>query len=404
MAKLTLKDLKGALEGKKVLVRVDYNVPVDKATGAITDDRRIRETLPTIKFIQAEGGKPVLISHMGRPKGERKPATSLAGAAARLGELLGRKVVFGTDCIGPEAEKAVAQASATTCVVLENLRYHAEEEKNDPAFAAALAAYGEVFVQDAFGAVHRAHASTAAVAAHFPGKAAAGFLVERELRMLGTALAEPKRPFVAIIGGAKISGKIDVLKSLLPKVDALIIGGGMAYTFYKAMGLEIGTSLLEADKIDVAAQVLADVAKHPKLKFYLPLDTVVAAECAETAVASVVPRDRIPADKQGLDIGPETRALYAKVVEQAKTVVWNGPMGVFELKPFAAGTLAVAKALAAATAKGAMTIVGGGDSASAIEEAGLADKVSHVSTGGGASLEFLEGKVLPGVAALSDAG
>lgn len=402
MAKLTLKDLKGTLKDKKVLVRVDYNVPVDKATGAITDDRRIRETLPTIKFIQAEGGKPILMSHMGRPKGDHKPETSLKGAAECLGKLLGQNIVFGADCIGPEAEKAVAQASDKAVVLLENLRYHGEEEKNDAGFAAKLAAYGDVFVQDAFGAVHRAHASTAAVASHFPGKAAAGLLVERELAMLGMALTEPKRPFVAIIGGAKISGKIDVMKNLLPKVDALIVGGGMAYTFYKAMGLEIGKSLLEADKIEVAGQILQDVKKYPKLRFYLPVDTVVASEFAENARTAVVARDKIPADMQGMDIGPETSALFAKVVEESKTVVWNGPMGVFEMQPFAAGTLAVAKALASATKKGATTIVGGGDSASAIEDAGLAHQVTHVSTGGGASLEFLEGKVLPGVAALDD--
>jgi len=400
MAVRSLTEFKGALKGKKVLIRVDFNVPLDQNTGEITDDRRIEASLPTIKFVRDEGGIPILMSHLGRPKGERKPKLSLAPVAKRLGELLGTEVAFAPDCVGPGAESVAGAAGEGSVVLLENLRFHKEETKNDPGFAGRLAEHGEFYVNDAFATAHRAHASTVGVVAHFPGKAAAGHLLQRELEILGNALSNPAHPFVAIIGGAKISGKIDVIRNLLSKVDHLLIGGGMSYTFYKAMGLEIGKSLLEEDKIDLARELLAEVKSHPNLKFYLPMDCVAADEFSETAKTHVVPRDKIPPDEQALDIGPETRELYAGIVREAKLVVWNGPMGVFELAPFAAGTETVAKALAEATSKGAVTIIGGGDSASAIDKLALADKVTHVSTGGGASLDFLAGKELPGVEAL----
>jgi phosphoglycerate kinase len=403
MATRSLDDLKGRLAGKKVLVRVDFNVPLDKATGAITDDRRIRASLPTIAFLRDEGGIPVLMSHLGRPKGARDPACSLAPAAERLGELLGSSVAFAADCVGPEADSVVDAANEGGVVLLENLRFHTGETANDPDFAAALARHGDVYVNDAFATAHRAHASTAGVVGHFPGAAAAGRLLERELEIIGAAIENPSHPFVAIIGGAKISGKIDVIRNLLPKVDTLLIGGGMACTFFRAMGLEIGTSLLEEDKIDLAGELLAEVKNFPQLKFYLPMDCVAADALSAEAKTAVVPRDKIPAGMKVLDNGPETSTLYAQIVEEAKLVVWNGPMGVFELKPFAAGTDAVAEAMAKATRKGATTIIGGGDSASAIEQAGLAEQVTHVSTGGGASLDLLGGKVLPGVAALENA-
>jgi phosphoglycerate kinase len=399
----SIKDFKGKYRGKKVLCRVDFNVPTDKKTGKITDDRRIRESKPTIDFIRNEGGIAVLMSHFGRPEGEWLPDFTMAPVAERASTVLGCKVAFAKDCVGPEAEKVVAAAKPGDVVLLENVRFHAGEPKNDPEFAKQLAKNGDFYVNDAFGTAHRAHASTAGVAAFFKGKAAAGFLMQKELDFLVGALTKPAHPFVAVMGGAKISGKIDVIRALLPKVDVLLIGGGMSYTFYKAMGLEIGKSLLEADKIDLASKLLEEVMKYPKLKFYLPMDCVIASECAAGAKTSVVSRDRIPADQQALDIGPETRKLYAQIVEGAKLVVWNGPMGVFEVEPFAAGTFGVAEALAAATAKGATTIIGGGDSALAIEKAGLASKVSHVSTGGGASLDLLGGKVLPGVDALAKA-
>lgn len=402
MKKLTLDALKGQLSGKRVLVRVDFNVPMDKKTGAISDDLRIKACLPTIKRIREEGGIPVLMSHMGRPKGERKPEFSLKPTAVRLGELLGVNVLFADDCIGPDAEKVVAGAGADDVVVLENLRYYKEETKNNPDFAAKLAKHGDVYVNDAFATAHRAHASTAGVTPHFPGKAAAGFLLQKELEIIGGALEDPKHPFVAIIGGAKISGKIDVIKNLMGKVDTLLVGGGMSNTFYKAMGLEIGESLLEEDKIGLAEELLAEVKQHPDLKFYLPMDCIVADAFAEDASTDVAPRDKVPATMRILDIGPETRKLYSQIVENAKLVVWNGPMGVFEMAPFAKGTEDVAQAVAKATDQGATTIIGGGDSASAIDKAGLKDQVSHISTGGGASLDMLGGYVLPGVDALTD--
>jgi phosphoglycerate kinase len=397
MNKLTINDIQ--LGGKRVLVRVDFNVPLDEAQH-ITDDTRIVESLPTIKKILADGGKAILMSHLGRPKGKVKPEFSLKPAADRLAELLGQPVAFASDCIGPIADAAVAKLQNGECLLLENLRFRNEEEGNDPAFAKALAQHGDVYVNDAFGTAHRAHASTEGVT-KFIATCVAGFLMEKELAFLGTAVEKPVRPFVAILGGAKISGKIDVIQSLMSKVDTLIIGGGMAYTFFKAQGLEIGKSLLEADKVDLARQILAEAAAK-KIDLLLPVDCIVASDFKNDAEKKTVLKNEIPADWQALDIGPATVKLFADCVKNAKTVVWNGPMGVFEMPSFAAGTNAVALALVEATRGGATTIVGGGDSAAAIAQAGLSKQVSHVSTGGGASLEFLEGKVLPGVEALND--
>jgi phosphoglycerate kinase len=397
MNKLTINDIQ--LGGKRVLVRVDFNVPLDDKQ-KITDDTRIVESLPTIKKILSAGGKAILMSHLGRPKGKVKPEFSLKPAADRLAELLGTPVAFASDCIGPIADAAVAALKNGECLLLENLRFRNEEEANDPVFAKALAQHGDVYVNDAFGTAHRAHASTEGVT-KFITTCVAGFLMEKELEFLGTAVENPVRPFVAILGGAKISGKIDVIQSLMSKVDTLIIGGGMAYTFFKAQGLEIGKSLLEADKVDLAGQILKEAALK-KINLLLPVDCVVATDFKNDAEKKTVTKNEIPADWQALDIGPETVKLFSGVVKNAKTVVWNGPMGVFEMPSFAVGTNAVAMALVEATAGGAKTIIGGGDSAAAIAQAGLSKKVSHVSTGGGASLEFLEGKVLPGVAALND--
>jgi len=388
------------LKGKRVLVRVDFNVPLDENLN-ITDDIRITSALPTIKKIVAEGGKVILMSHLGRPKGEPNPKYSLKPAAVRLSELLGTDVKFATDCIGEDVKALVNSLKDGEVCLLENLRYHKEEEKNVPEFAEKLAELGDVYVNDAFGSAHRAHASTEGVT-KFITTCVSGYLMKKELDYLGTAVADPKRPFTAILGGAKISGKIDVINNLATKVDNLIIGGGMAYTFYKAMGYEVGTSLLEAEKVDLAKQILEDMPKTG-VNFMLPKDVVVAAEFNNDSPSSVVGIDAIPADKMGLDIGPESIEAFKKVISESKTILWNGPMGVFEMDNFAIGTNAIAQALADATANGAITIIGGGDSASAIKKAGLDDKVTHVSTGGGASLEFLEGKVLPGVAALNNA-
>lgn len=397
MKKLSVSALN--FKGKRTLVRVDFNVPLDKNLH-ITDDRRITESLPTIKKIIADGGRVILCSHLGRPKGKAVPEMSLKPAAKRLSELLGREVKMAPDCIGEETLKMVNALKDGEVLLLENLRYHNEEEKNDPSFAKQLAAMGDIYVNDAFGSAHRAHVSTEGVT-KFISTCAAGFLMEKELKYLGEALAEPKRPFVAILGGAKISGKIDVIENLMDKVDAILIGGGMIFTFYKAMGKNIGNSLLEEDKIGLAKDILGK-AKAKGLKLLLPIDCVIADEVSETAQSSVVSVDKIPDNMKGLDIGPETIKLFKEELEKAKTVVWNGPMGVFEMTNFAKGTMAVAQALADATKNGATTVVGGGDSASAIAQAGLDKAVSHVSTGGGASLEFLEGKALPGVAALND--
>ncbi len=387
------------LKGKKVLMRVDFNVPLDENQN-ITDDRRITAALPSIEKCIKEGAKTILMSHLGRPKGEAKPEFSLKPVAKRLSELLGKEVKFATDCIGEDAKAIVADLAEGEVLLLENLRYYKEETKNDAEFAEKLAAYGDVYINDAFGTAHRAHASTEGVTKYID-TCAAGYLLQKELDYLGSAIAEPKKPFTAILGGAKISGKIDVIENLLPKVDNLIVGGGMAYTFYKAMGLEIGTSLLEEDKVPVAKEILERV-KGMDVNFILPKDVVITKEFDANAEGTVVGIDGIPSDQMGMDIGPDTIEYFKEVVSNSKTVVWNGPMGVFEFDKFAKGTSAIATALVDATEKGAITIIGGGDSAAAIKKAGLDDKVSHVSTGGGASLEFLEGKELPGVAALND--
>lgn len=393
MNKKTVKDID--VKGKKVLVRVDFNVPLDENKN-ITDETRINAALPTIKYLLDNGAAVILCSHLGRPKGEFNMKYSLAPVAARLKELFPEKVTFATDVIGDSAKAAVAAVKPGEIVLLENLRFHAEEEKNDPEFAKKLASYADVYVNDAFGTAHRAHASTAGVADYLP--AVAGFLIGKELDIMGKALENPERPFVAILGGKKVSDKIGVINNLLDKVDTLIIGGAMAYTFFKAMGLETGKSLVEEDKIDLAKSLI-EKAEKKGVKMLLPVDTIVADKFGEDANTENVDRDKIPADMEGLDIGLKTRELFASEIKNAKTVIWNGPMGVFEIEKFAGGTKAVAAAMA--ECKG-ITIIGGGDSAAAVEQLGYADKMTHISTGGGASLEFLEGLELPGVAALND--
>lgn len=398
MKKLSIDNIE--LKGKRVLVRVDFNVPLDE-NQKITDDIRITSALPTIKKIINDGGKCILMSHLGRPKGGPNPKYSLKPVAVRLGELLESEVKFAPDCVGEQVKAIVNKMKDGEVLLLENLRFHPEEEKNVPEFAQQLAELGDVYINDAFGSAHRAHASTEGVTKYIK-VCAAGYLMQKELEYLGNAVSNPVRPFTAILGGSKISGKIDVIENLLPKVDYLLIGGGMAYTFYKAMGYEIGSSLLEEEKIELAKQML-EKFKSSKAKVLLPVDNVVASEFKNESPSMVVDSDKIPADKMGLDIGPKTIEEFKKVILESKTIVWNGPMGVFEFDNFAIGTNEIAKALAEATEKGAITVIGGGDSAAAISKAGLDDKVTHVSTGGGASLEFLEGKVLPGVAALNDA-
>ncbi|HLG31608.1 MAG TPA: phosphoglycerate kinase, partial [Ignavibacteriaceae bacterium] len=388
------------LKNKRILVRVDFNVPLDENKN-VTDDLRIKASLPTIKKIIRDGGKAILMSHLGRPKGERKPTLSLKPAAVRLGELLGKEVRLAPDCIGTETEKLINEMKPGDVVLLENLRFHKEEEKNDPEFSKKLAKLGDIYINDAFGSAHRAHASTEGVT-KFIKVCAAGYLMQKELDYLGSALSNPKRPYCAVLGGAKISGKIDVITNLMDKVDTLIIGGGMAFTFLKAQGKEIGKSLLENEKLDLAKELLEKLHSS-NIKFLLPVDVVVADEFSNDSPSQTVSVDKIPSDKRGLDIGKESVKLFTDELLKSNTIIWNGPMGVFEMSNFAKGTFAVAQALAKATEKGAVTVIGGGDSAAAISEAGLEDKVSHVSTGGGASLEFLEGKVLPGVAALTDA-
>jgi phosphoglycerate kinase len=387
------------LKDKRVLVRVDFNVPLDEKLN-VTNDIRIVESLPTIRKIIDDGGKAILMSHLGRPKGERKPEFSLKPAAERLSKLINKNVVLAPDCIGSETEKIVSDMKAGDVVLLENLRFHKEEEKNDPGFAKQLASLGDVYINDAFGSAHRAHASTEGVTKYIK-TCAAGYLMQKELDYLGSALANPKRPYCAVLGGAKISGKIDVINNLLDKIDSLIIGGGMAFTFFKAQGKEIGKSLLEAEKLDLAKELLEKIGKS-KVKLFLPVDIIVADEFKNDSPSTIVTVESIPSGKMGLDIGPETIKLFCDELMKSKTIVWNGPMGVFEMDNFAKGTFAIADALVKATSKGSVTVVGGGDSAAAIDKAGLKDKVSHVSTGGGASLEFLEGKTLPGVAALND--
>ena len=392
--KKTVKDVD--VRSKRVLVRVDYNVPLD-ANGNVSDDKRITASLPTINYLLEQGARIILCSHLGRPKGEVKKEFSLAPVAKRLKELLPNvNIYFASDCIGEEAQQKAAALKDGEILLLENLRFHKEEEKNDPEFAKKLASLAEIYVSDAFGTVHRAHASTAGVAAYLP--AVAGFLIGKELSIMGGALDNPERPFVAILGGAKVADKIGVITNLLNKCDTLLIGGGMAYTFFKAMGYEIGDSLLDAESIDLAKQLM-ETAKEKGVKLLLPVDTVVAKAFAADAEHMTVAANAIPAGWQGLDIGEKTRELFAAEIKNAKTVIWNGPMGVFEFPEFAKGTEAVAKACAEC---GGTTIIGGGDSASAVKKLGYADKMTHISTGGGASLEFLEGKVLPGVAALND--
>ncbi len=392
--KKTVKDVD--VRSKRVLVRVDYNVPLD-AQGNVSDDKRITASLPTIRYLLEQGARIILCSHLGRPKGEVKKEFSLAPVAKRLKELLPNvNIYFASDCIGEEAQQKAAALKDGEILLLENLRFHKEEEKNDPEFAKKLASLAEIYVNDAFGTVHRAHASTAGVAAYLP--AVAGFLIGKELSIMGGALENPERPFVAILGGAKVADKIGVITNLLNKCDTLLIGGGMAYTFFKAMGYEIGDSLLDAESIDLAKQLM-ETAKEKGVKLLLPVDTVVAKAFAADAEHMTVASNAIPAGWQGLDIGEKTRELFAAEIKNAKTVIWNGPMGVFEFPEFAKGTEAVAKACAEC---GGTTIIGGGDSASAVKKLGYADKMTHISTGGGASLEFLEGKVLPGVAALND--
>jgi phosphoglycerate kinase len=395
--KLFVEDLDTA--GKRVIVRVDFNVPLKD--GKVESDKRLKESLPTIEYLRKKGAKVILMSHLGRPDGKRVPDMSLRPVADALSALLGAPVAFADDCVGPAAEKAVAALQPGGVLLLENLRFHAEEEENDPAFAKQLAALADVYVNDAFGSAHRAHASTEGITKFVP-QAASGYLMKKELDYLGDALGNPKRPFIAIIGGSKVSGKIDVIKNLLPRVDKLLIGGGMTYTFLKAQGLEIGKSIVENDKLDLARSLLAGAGG----KLVLGTDCVVTDKLdfkgRSVGATKVVARNAIPADWEAVDIGPETVAAFTQTILGAKTIVWNGPVGVFEIDATAKGTIAVAEALAKATAAGATTIIGGGDSASAVKKAGVASKVSHVSTGGGASLEYLEGKVLPGVAALTD--
>ena len=383
--KKTVRDID--VKGKKVLCRCDFNVPQDKATGAITDDKRIAAALPTLNYLLNQGAAVIACSHLGKPKGEWKESLTLAPVARRLSELLGREVIFARDVVGEDACAKAAALQPGQIMLLENLRFEPGEEKNDPAFAKKLADLAEVYVSDAFGTVHRAHASTAGVAAYLP--AVSGLLIEKELEIMGGALANPRRPLVAILGGAKVSSKIGVINNLLDIADTIIIGGGMAYTFIKALGGSVGTSLLEEDRLDYCREMM-DKAKAKGVKFLLPVDTLCAAEFSA---------DAKPDDRMGMDIGPKTIALFSDAVKDAGTVIWNGPMGVFEFPAFAEGTRALAKALADTDA---ITIVGGGDSAAAVAQLGYADKMTHISTGGGASLEFLEGKELPGVACLLD--
>jgi phosphoglycerate kinase len=401
--KKTVADLTSEqLRGRRVLVRVDYNVPLDD-DGRITDDTRITTTLPTLDALLQQGARVILLAHFGRPKGQPVPEMSLKPVADRLRELLeGRRVEFVEDTVGHAARHAIGTMYDGDVLLLENTRFHPGEEKNDSALAQEMAALGDVFVNDAFGAAHRAHSSTAGVATVMRGEGkpvVAGLLMDRELQYLGGALDEPKRPFVAILGGAKISGKIDVIRSLLPKVDRLLIGGAMANTFFKAMGLATGTSLVEDDRLDMARELQSTSGD----KLVLPVDAIVAEKMEAGQVTQTVDREAIPADRMVLDIGPRTVEEYRRILGDARTVLWNGPMGVFEVPAFAAGTKGVAEAVAEATDRGATTIIGGGDSAAAVGELGLEHRMSHVSTGGGASLEFLEGKELPGVAALEDA-
>lgn len=393
--KKTIRDID--LKGKRVLIRCDFNVPLDSNQN-ITDDTRIRAALPTLEYMLTQGAKVVVMSHLGRPKGKAAAEFSLAPVAVRLAELLGKQVEFADSdvVVDDSVKEKVAALKDGDVLLLQNVRFRKEETDNEPGFAKELASLGDVFVQEAFGTAHRAHASTAGVADYLP--CVSGFLIEKEVKFLGSALQNPQRPFVAIMGGAKVGDKIKVIENLLTKVDTLIIGGGMSYTFYKAMGLEIGKSILDADNIDLA-KMLLEKATSLNVKLLLPVDIVCADEFSNDAKYQTYSRDQIPSDMMGLDIGEETVKLYSEEIAKAKTVVWNGPMGVFEMENFAKGTKAIAEALAISDAT---TIIGGGDSAAAVEQFGLADKMSHISTGGGASLEFLEGKILPGISIIEE--
>ncbi|MFZ4524012.1 MAG: phosphoglycerate kinase [Chlorobium sp.] len=397
MQKKTLSDI--STQGKRVLMRVDFNVPLDE-NKKITDDKRIVESLPSIRKVLEEGGRLILMSHFGRPKGKVNPEYSLAPVALRLAELIDGPVLMAKDCIGTEVMQQVLALQDGEVMLLENLRFHAEEEANDADFSRELASLGEVYVNDAFGTAHRAHASTEGIT-HYVQTAVAGYLIERELLYLGKALQEPERPFVAILGGSKISGKIDVLENLFKKVDTVLIGGAMVFTFFKAQGYEVGNSLVEESKIELALTILEE-AKKKGIKLLLPVDVILAPEISADADSYPEKISSIAKNMIGVDIGPLTAETYRNEILSARTVLWNGPMGVFEIDNFAAGTMAVANAMAEATAKGATTIIGGGDSAAAIAKAGLSKEITHISTGGGASLEFLEGKDLPGIAALND--
>lgn len=393
--KKTLKDMD--VNGKKVLVRVDYNVPMD-SDGEITDDIRIRSSLPTVEYLLENGAAVILMSHLGRPKGEPKKEFSMLPVANKLSELMKREVIFADDdnVVSDKVREMAAGLNSGDVMLLQNTRFRKEEEKNEESFAKELASLAELYINDAFGTSHRAHASNVGVSNHLPS--ALGFLVEKEVSIMGKALDDPERPFVAILGGAKVSDKIGVIENLLTKVDAIIIGGGMAFTFLRAKGYEVGKSLLEEDKVELAKELIHK-AKESGVALVLPVDVVVADEFKNDTIFKTVSADKIPSDMMGLDIGQETVELFESVIKEAKTVVWNGPMGVFEMDNFNKGTYAIARAM---VESGAITIVGGGDSASAVEKAGLADKITHVSTGGGASLELLEGKVLPGINAISE--
>jgi phosphoglycerate kinase len=397
MAKKTLKDVE--LKGKTVLMRVDFNVPVEN--GKITDDNRIVQALESIEYVIDAGAKLILTSHLGRPADKPEPEYSLKPVAEHLKTLVNVPVYFAEDCIGAKADTVIEKAGMGEIVLLENVRFHKEEKKNDPEFAKKLAAHADLFVNDAFGSSHRAHASVAGVT-EFLQPAVSGFLLEKEIRYLEESVNNPRRPFVAILGGAKVSDKIGVIDNLLTKVDAIIIGGGMSYTFFRAQGMEIGNSLVEDDKVQLAKELMQK-AEEAGVKFMLPIDTVISKEFSNDAEHKVVDSDEMEPGWMGLDIGPQSCIAFGNQIKNAETVLWNGPMGVFEMENFADGTFAVAESLAEATRKGATTIIGGGDSAAAIKKAGLENDVSHVSTGGGASLEYLEGKELPGVVALTDA-
>ena len=394
MEKIGIKQLD--LQGKRVLIRVDFNVPLNESL-QITDDTRIRASLPTISYAMEHGAKVILLSHLGRPKGKVVPAMSLKPVAARLSDLLGKKVNMANDCIGEEVKAEIGRMQGGEVLLLENCRFHKGDEENDPAFSRALAELADIYVNDAFGSAHRAHASTVGVTC-FVSVAAAGFLMQKEIQYLGKVISHPDRPFIAILGGAKVSDKIGVIANLLDKVDALLIGGAMAYTFERAQGLSTGSSLVEEDKVGLAKELLAQ-AESRKMKLLLPLDHVVAEKVEVGAKTQIVERGNIPSGWKGLDIGPQTIEAYAAQIRSAKTILWNGPLGVFEVEPFNRGTLAIARAIAESSA---ISVVGGGDSVAAVTQAKVADKISHVSTGGGASLEFLEGIELPGVGALQD--